>query len=195
MTNTEITEFFDSVADSWDIRMVKSQQKINEILDVAEVSQGKTVLDIACGTGVLIPDYIFRNVKKCVAVDISSKMIEVAKNKFANSRNVQFVCADASDFAFGESFDSAVVYNAFPHFTNPEKLFENVAKHLKCGGRLTIAHGMSREDILKHHSGSAKNVSVPLPEATELAEIMKLWFAVDTAVSTDKIYIVSGLVI
>lgn len=195
MTNKEIAAFFDSVADCWDNGMVRCQQKIDIILDIAGISEDKTVLDIACGTGVLIPDYISRNVKKCVAVDISPKMITISKSKFASNGNFQFVCADASDFAFGESFDSAVVYNAFPHFTNPEKLFENVAKHLKCGGRLTIAHGMSREDILKHHSGSAKNVSVPLPEAKDLAEIMKDWFAVDTVVSTNEIYVVSGLVI
>ncbi len=195
MTNKEIAAFFDSVADCWDSGMVRCQQKIDRILDIADISEGKTVLDIACGTGVLIPDYVSRNAQKCVAVDISPKMIEIAKSKFADSRNVRFVCADASDFDFGESFDSAVIYNAFPHFSNPEKLFENIAKHLKCGGRLTIAHGMSREELLKHHSGSAKNVSVPLPEAKHLAETMKAWFNVDAVVSTNEIYVVSGLVI
>lgn len=195
MTNTEIAEFFDSVADSWDSGMVKSQQKIDKILDIAEIFQGKTVLDIACGTGVLISDYVSRNVKNCVAVDISPKMIEIAKIKFADNGNVRFVCADASDFDFGENFDCAVIYNAFPHFANPEKLFKNVAKHLKLGGRLTIAHGMSREELLKHHSGCAKKISAPLPEATELAQIMKPWFDVDAVVSTNEVYVVSGLVI
>lgn len=195
MTNTEIAEFFDSLADSWDSGMVKSQQKIEKILDVAEISQYKTVLDIACGTGVLIPDYVSRNVKKCVAVDISPKMIEIAQSKFSYNPNIRFVCADASEFSFAESFDSAVIYNAFPHFANPEKLFENIAKHLKSGGRLTVAHGMSREELLKHHSGCAKNISTPLPEAKKLAEIMKPWFIVDTAISTEDIYVVSGLVI
>ncbi len=195
MTNTEIAAFFDSVADSWDSNMVKCRQKIDIILDAAGVFEGKTVLDIACGTGVIIPDYINRNIKKCVAVDISPKMIEIAKNKFADYGNVELICADAESCSFAEMFDCAVIYNAFPHFANRNKLFENIAKHLKCDGRLTIAHGMSREDILKHHSGSAKNVSLPLPEATDLAEIMKPWFAVDTAVSTGEIFIVSGLVI
>lgn len=194
MTNTEVADFFDSVADSWDSNMVKCRQKIDMILDAAGVSQGKTVLDIACGTGVIIPDYLNRNVKKCIAVDISPKMIEIAKSKFAGNDAVEFICTDAESCGFAETFDCAVIYNAFPHFANRKMLFENIAKHLKRGGRLTIAHGMSREDILKHHSGCAKNVSLPLPEAAELAENMKPWFAVDTAVSTDEIYIVSGLV-
>lgn len=195
MTNSEIAAFFDSLADSWDVGTVKCQHKIDRILDVAEVTQGKTVLDIACGTGVIISDYISRGIKKCVAVDISQKMIEIAKSKFTDNSNIEFICADAESFRFAETFDCAVIYNAFPHFADRKMLFENVAKHLNCGGRFTIAHGMSREDILKHHSGSAKNVSLPLPCATELAEIMKPWFAVDTVISTDQIYIVSGLVI
>lgn len=194
MNGTEIAAFFDSLADSWDIGMVKCQQKIDRILDIAGVTQGKTVLDIACGTGVLIPDYIGRNVKKCVAVDISPKMIEIAEIKFANADTVDFICADAEYCSFGEEFDCAVIYNAFPHFTNRNKLFENVAKHLKRGGRLTVAHGMSREALSAHHSGCAKNVSTPLPEAAELADIMSPWFEVGVAISTDEIYVVSGLV-
>lgn len=194
MNSTEIAAFFDSLADSWDSGIVKCQQKIDRILDIAGVTQGKTVLDIACGTGVLIPDYIGRGLKKCVAVDISERMIETAKSKFANTDTVDFICADAECCSFGADFDCAVIYNAFPHFANRDKLFENVAKHLKRGGRLTIAHSMSKAALDKHHSGCAKKVSTPLPEAAELTIIMEPWFDIDTAISTDEIYVVSGLV-
>lgn len=195
MTNAQIAAFFDSLAETWDSAEAKPQQRIDKILDVADITQGKTVLDVACGTGVLIPDYIRRKVSKCVASDISPKMIEIAKRKFANISNVDFVCADAETHGFDELFDCAVIYNAFPHFFNRKMLFENIAKHLKHGGRLTVAHSMSRNALAKHHSGSAKNVSIPLPESTELAEFMATWFVVDTAIETNEIYIVSGLVI
>ncbi len=195
MTNPQIASFFDSLADSWDSGEVKPQQKIDKILDVAEVTQGKTVLDIGCGTGILIPDYVSRKVSKCVAADISPKMVEIAKSKFANVGNVDIVCADAETYSFDGVFDCAVIYNAFPHFFNREELFKNIAKHLSQGGRLTVAHSMGRNALAKHHSGSAKNVSTPLPEATELAEIMAAYFNVDTAIETDEIYIVSGTVV
>ncbi len=192
MDKKEVTAFFDSLADSWDADMVKVQWKIDKILDVAEVSEGKAVLDVACGTGVLIPDYISRKIQKCIAVDISKNMIEIAQSKFSVYSNIDFICADAEKCEFNEKFDSIVIYNAFPHFVNRNLLFENLSKHLKNGGRITIAHGMSIESLTKHHSGKAKNVSTALPAAEELAEIMTPYIEIDTKLSTDEIYIVSG---
>lgn len=193
MDKKAVSAFFDSLADSWDDDMIKIQWKIDKILDVAEVTEGKTVLDVACGTGVLIPDYLKRNVEKCVAVDISERMIEIAKIKFSQNDNIEFLCADAEQYEFSEKFDCIVIYNAFPHFADRKQLFENLSNYLKNGGRITIAHGMSREALIKHHSGSAEKVSTILPEAEELAEIMKAYFIPDTIISTDEIYIVSGI--
>lgn len=192
MDKKAVSAFFDTLADSWDNNMIKIQWKIDKILDVAEVTEGKTVLDVACGTGVLIPDYLRRNVKNCVAVDISERMIEIAENKFNNYNNVEFLCADAEQYDFSKMFDCIVIYNSLPHFADREQLFKNLSKCLKNGGRITIAHGMSREALIKHHSGSAEKISTILPEAENLAEIMKSHFKIDTAIATDELYIVSG---
>jgi demethylmenaquinone methyltransferase/2-methoxy-6-polyprenyl-1,4-benzoquinol methylase len=192
MDKKAVSAFFDSLADSWDDDMIKIQWKIDKILDVAEVTEGKTVLDVACGTGVLIPDYLKRNVEKCVAVDISERMIEIAKIKFSQNDNIELLCAYAEQYEFSEKIDCIVIYNAFPHFADREQLFKNLSKCLKNGGKITIAHGMSREALIKHHSGSAEKISTILPEAENLAEIMKVYFNTDTIISTDEIYIVSG---
>lgn len=192
MDKKEIIAFFDSFAESWDANMIKSQWKIDKILDASNVTEGKTVLDVGCGTGVLIPDYINRKIKKCVAVDISENMIEIAKNKFSEYKSIDFLCADAEAFKFGEKFDSIVIYNAFPHFANRKLLFDNLSEHLKENGRITVAHGMSRDALIKHHSGKAEKISTILPEADELAEMMKPYFDFDIKISTDEIYIVSG---
>ena len=192
MNKKEVTAFFDSLADSWDSGVVKIESRIDRILDAAEVTQGKTVLDVACGTGVLIPDYIKRNISKCVAVDISEKMLEIAKEKFCGYENIEFLCADAENLCLQEKFDCAVIYNAFPHFINSDCLFRSLSSCLKPDGRLTVAHGMSKEALMKHHSGRAENVSNPLPEAEEMAELMKPYFDADIMISTDSVYIVSA---
>ena len=192
MDKKEITAFFDSLADSWDAETVKVQWKIDKILDAADITDNKTVLDVACGTGVLIPDYLSRKIKRCVAVDISRNMVEIAKSKFSEYKNVDFLCADAENFEFNEKFDSIVIYNAFPHFSNRKLLFENLSGCLNDNGRITIAHGMSRKALEVHHSGIAKKVSTVLPETDEMADIMKPYFDIDIKISTDEIYIVSG---
>lgn len=192
MNKKDVREFFDSLADSWDDNMIKSQWKIDKIFDISEVTPGKKILDVACGTGVLIPDYINRRVSKCVAVDISEKMTEIAKSKFGKYKNIEFLCADAEYEKFEDEFDCVIIYNAFPHFINPVKLFENLSECLKQGGRITIAHGMSREALIRHHSGSAEKFSTILPEADSLAEMMSTYFEIDTRISDDELYIVSG---
>lgn len=192
MDKKQVVEFFDNLAEVWDIDMIKNQSKIDDILDKAEVTEGKYVLDVACGTGVLIPDYIKRKVSKCVAIDISDKMIEKAKGKFNGYKNVELLCGDAEAFDFKDEFDCIVIYNAFPHFVDRDKLFKNLLKCLRTDGRITVAHGMGREALIRHHSGSAKNVSTVLPEIEEMVRLMSKYFDVDVSISTDDIYIASA---
>lgn len=45
--------------------------------------QGKTVLDIGCGYGHNCLDFIKRGAKKVIGIDISEKMLDVAKKESA----------------------------------------------------------------------------------------------------------------
>ena len=89
--------------------------------------------------------------------------------------------------------DCCVIYNAFPHFPNRELLIGSLAKWIKPGGRLTVAHSMSLEQLRKHHAGRAENVSLEMLLPEELAACMEPWFCVDTALSDNEKYIVSGV--
>lgn len=103
------------------------------------------------------------------------------------------MCGDVSETEFPEKFDCVMIYNAFPHFPDPWKLFSHLANYLAPGGRITVAHGMSRAQIDAHHHGSASHVSVGLMHETKLAELMGQWFLIDTVISDEEKYIVSGL--
>ena len=135
----DVIAFFDERAGGWDAGMVRSDEKIGRILDNAKVTAGSRVLDIACGTGVLIGDYLRRNVESVTAVDISPEMVRIAREKFPQE-NVRFVCGDAETAPLGEGFDAIVIYNAFPHFPDPERLVARLAALLAPGGRLTRGH-------------------------------------------------------
>ena len=62
MNKTDVKTFFDRLAPSWDAEMIRNDRVIQTILDNAGVTEGSSVLDVATGTGVLIPDYLRRNV-------------------------------------------------------------------------------------------------------------------------------------
>ncbi len=85
-----------------------------------------------------------------------------------------------------------MVYNAFPHFPDPERLIAKLASLLKPSGTLTVAHGMSREKIDAHHHGSASHVSNGLMSAEELSEIFNRYIPVTVLLSNDRMYQVVG---
>ena len=187
----EVIRFFDRLAPGWDEEMIRSDEIVSTILDNACVSAGKDILDVATGTGVLIPDYLKRQVSSVTAIDISPKMAEIAKDKFPKE-NVTILCGDVEETEFGRLFDCVVVYNAFPHFPEPERLVARLASLLKPGGTLTVAHGMSREKIDAHHRGTACRVSNGLMSAEELSAIFAGHLTVSTVISDDRMYQVTG---
>ncbi|MBR5967344.1 MAG: methyltransferase domain-containing protein, partial [Lachnospiraceae bacterium] len=172
MNKQDVISFFDRLAPSWDEGMMHDDRKIGIILDNAGVKEGCSVLDVACGTGVLIPDYMKRGVSHVAAIDFSSEMIRIARTKFTgftDSGKLELICDDVEDYSPDTRFDSILVYNAFPHFPDGERLVAHLSSLLAPGGTLSIAHGMSREALARHHSGSAAKVSVGLMTADELA--------------------------
>ncbi len=193
MQRSDIIKFFDTLAPTWDAEMIHNDEIINVILDCAGIFAGKRVLDVACGTGVLFPDYLNRRVKCIVGVDISPEMAKIAAKKYDDTR-AKVICADVQELEFDEKFDCVMIYNAFPHFPEPSRLLAYLVKYIVQGGRLTVAHGMSRVKIDEHHHGNANKVSVGLMHENELASLMRQWFKVDTVISDNQKYIVSGVV-
>lgn len=187
----EVIAFFDRLAPGWDAEMIRNDEIINTILDNAGVAAGKDVLDVACGTGVLIPDYLKRGVGSVTGIDISPRMAEIAREKFPQPE-ITILCGDVETTDFQKQFDCIVLYNAFPHFPEPERLIAKLAAWLNPGGTLTVAHGMSREKIDAHHHGSASHVSNGLMSAEDLAEIFKKHLSVSAVVSDERMYQVVG---
>ena len=190
MNKNDVIQFFNDHAETWDEHSIRNQKVVDYILDEAGVKEGVSVLDVACGTGELFGDYQNRKVGILMGVDIASKMLEVARRKYPY---VSTICADATELQLQSRFDCIVVYNAFPHFPYPEKLIHAMSHLLKPGGRLTIAHGMSRAAIDKHHEGEAKKISMGLMKAEDLAKLMGRYLTVDKVVSDKEKYLVSAV--
>ncbi len=189
MDREKIISFFDGCAKNWDAETIRNERVINIILDNAQVKENTRVLDVACGTGVLFPDYIKRGAV-VTGVDISPEMVKIAKKNFPE---IDVICEDAENLDFTEKFDVVMVYNAFPHFPYPERLIEKLSTFLRDGGRLSVAHGMSREDLLKLHNERASEVSLELPEANDLSKIFEPFFNIDIIISDSEMYQVSGI--
>ena len=123
---------------------------------------------------------------------VTTAMIAQAKAKFGSDPRVSLLCADASNTSFAPH-DACLVYNALPHFQSAQALIEALSKALVPGGRLTIAHGDSRQVVNARHSSGASEVSRDLMPAIELAELFEPLFRVDIVHDAEDCYLVSGV--
>ncbi|MBR3266091.1 MAG: methyltransferase domain-containing protein, partial [Erysipelotrichaceae bacterium] len=187
----KIKAFFDRLASSWDDDMVIDEKIINTILDISRVTKGSDVLDVACGTGVMIPFYLQREVGSITAIDFSAKMCAIADSKFKDGK-VQVICADAETFDNNGRYDAIIIYNAFPHFPDGDKLISHLSILLNKDGILTIAHGMSRDKINSHHINVSTDLKRELPEAEKLASLFAPYLEVTDIISDERMYLVSG---
>lgn len=184
----DVIQFFNDKADKWDENLKKSDEVINTILDHCCIGKNSIVLDVATGTGVLF-DYYKQREAKAIGIDISEKMIEIAKRKYPD---FSFLVEDGETFQSEKRYDAIVIYNAFPHFSHPAKLIENLSSLLKQDGRLTIAHGMSREKINGIHHAGAAHVSNGLMEIDDLKKLVEQHLAVEVKISNESMYQIVG---
>ena len=191
MDKKAIASYFDSLAPNWDAGLVRREDVIDTILSGAQVREGVDVLDVACGTGVLIGDYLARGARSVTGIDISPEMVSIARKKYPQP-NVTFFCADVETVKIDRKFDCVMVYNAFPHFADPARLIGTLAGLLKPGGTLTVAHGMSRAAIDRHHSGQASAYSRGLMDADTLAALFARHLVVTVKISDERMYQVTG---
>ncbi len=150
-------QFFDKLAENWDSSpkikqtIKKIEQKIFPLLKQF-FKKGDNILDLGCGTGILLPylEKLVGKKGKVYALDFSQKMLNKAKEKFAD--RFVYVKANAHNMPFeNEKFDGVVCFNTFPHFVNKLKALKEVYRVLKKDGYFIIAHSKNREEINSHH--------------------------------------------
>ena len=107
------------------------------------------VLDYGCGTGTTSCE-LASQVKEIHAIDISSKMIEIAKEKAdaSNIENVSFVQADIFDERYKEeSFDAILAYNVLHTVPNPQNVMQRIHELLKPEGLVISVTPCLREKM------------------------------------------------
>ena len=174
--NPKQKEFFNEKAKVWDKITIHDSQKVRYITELLAIQGGDKILDIGTGTGVMIPFYENYLVDGCVmAVDYSEKMIKEAKKKYPEKDHpkISYIVSDVYSLKYDEQFDLVVCYSSFPHFVDQPLAIRILAKALKHGGRLTIAHSDSAEKINGvHMNGGVEIKNDFLPSMKRLKQMM-----------------------
>ncbi len=109
-------------------------------------NKGKIVLDIGCGTGEF-SRLLAQRFNQVIAIDLSSKMIEVAKQRSQNYRNIDFQIADILQWHFPREKFDAITSIATLHHLPVENLLPNLQAALKPGGKLVILDLLEQENV------------------------------------------------
>lgn len=147
-------EFFDALAAEWDLNFTAEDlERLQHIVDKLEIKEGMTVLDLGCGTGILF-DLVRRKVGKSgsiTGVDFSFQMVQKAHRNFPFD-NVNVVDADAINLPFADStFDAAIAFAAFPHFSDQKRAVEETHRVLKKNGPFYVIHLSSSKELSEVH--------------------------------------------
>lgn len=178
-------EFFNKQAARWDEQYHQDDAsqadacpsgQIRELVETFDLKEGKTVLDVGCGTGILLP-YLSEKVKEkgsVFALDFSWNMIFRAK-KNEEKPNIHFINASVEALPLiDESMDYITCFATFAHIADQKKAVYEMGRALKKGGKLFIAHLLGKKELAEHHRLAGGEVEHDtLPEDDEIREMMK----------------------
>ena len=122
---------YDKTEERFEYIHSKSRENAKKYLNGSNI-----VLDYGCGTGTTSCE-IANRVKEIHAIDISSKMIEIAKRKAVASKveNINFVQTDIFDKRYKkESFDVILAFNMLHTVADPQVVMRRVYELLKPEG-------------------------------------------------------------
>jgi ubiquinone/menaquinone biosynthesis C-methylase UbiE len=107
-----------------------------DIAQRVNVPDGGSVLEVACGTGIVtrkLRDRLPASVR-LVATDLNEAMLAYAKHKFQSNEQVEFKQADAMELPFPDaSFDAVVCQFGLMFFPDKERAMREVHRVLKPG--------------------------------------------------------------
>ena len=146
MANEEQFELWnEGIGKKW----VEEDDSMNERLSILtkelflrlNINRGDKILDIGCGGGQTsfeASEIVGEN-GYVVGADISKILLDLAKSKYANTKNLEFKLCDVQNYEFREnSFNKVISRFGVMFFENPIEAFKNIYDSLQEGGSLNF---------------------------------------------------------
>ena len=148
LSNRRAVAHFDRLADAYDRGQYRTGRRtfitsrhdhIIRMLSAIGLSDTASVLEAGCGPGNLLPQLASRFGRVC-ALDASSKMLDIARTRAADFRNVTYQVGNIEALPFGdESFDLACSAGVIEYLPNIERALQELQRVLRPGGLLILS--------------------------------------------------------
>jgi ubiquinone/menaquinone biosynthesis C-methylase UbiE len=131
----ELAKYYDLIYSFKDYK--KEAARIIKLVSKCKKSEGRELLDVACGTGHHV-NYL-KEEFSCTGVDISKEILDIARR---NVEGVTFKEADMTTMNLGKEFDVIIcLFSSIGYvktYKNLRKTIRSFSKHLKRGGVVLI---------------------------------------------------------
>ena len=157
LSKNKINSMFDSISNEYDflnniITFGGHNKWKNDIIKIARENNPKTILDIATGTADIAIKFSEIQNSKIIGIDISSKMLDVGREKIQNkdlAKRVVLKKGDAENLEFeNSSFDIISIGYGVRNFENLEKGLKESFRVLSQKGKLIILETSIPSNVL-----------------------------------------------
>lgn len=132
--------------DRWTGESARTEKMLSRVADLlyplARAIPGETLLDVGCGLGPTTIELARRVAPngRAVGLDVSAKMVELARQRAKGVANIEFIAADAATYRFDAPF-ADLLFSRFGvmFFGDPTAAFANLRTALKPKGRMVFA--------------------------------------------------------
>lgn len=107
---------------------------------IALLNRNAQILDLGCGTGQPILDYLIRQNLNVTGVDASQKILNLARKNFPST---VFIQADMRQLSLGNKYDAIIAWHSFFHLPGEDQpaMFKIFSNHLQPNGILLFTSG------------------------------------------------------
>ena len=141
----ELAPFYDVMYQWKDYRA--ESERVHQLIRSHRVSNGNTLLDVACGTGG--HSRYLRDHYDITGIDLNREMLKVARRKIPG---VTFLSRDMTSFNLKRRFDAVIcLFSSIAYvrtYRNLKRTIAGFARHLKPGGILIIEPFFTKETFV-----------------------------------------------
>lgn len=135
---------YNKIAHAWSAARIKffgrEREYVDTVLSAAPI--GSTILDMGCGTGRPMAEYIVSQGRHVLGVDQSEAMLEIARRQLPHER---WVLSPMEEYEPEVGYQVALIWDALFHVrrTEHEPIVSKVVRALPSGGRVMLTVGGS----------------------------------------------------
>jgi len=157
-----VMRHYDRIAKLYDRRYLEEQTaKIRAALRILRRQPDGLILDVGCGTGLLF-EHLKSQARLLVGVDLSRRILEIARQRAKGNGDVELVQADADHLPFTKRlFDVVFAVTLIQNMPNPARTLREIRAVTKPRGHVVVT-ALKKSYSKESFAGTIKNAELEI---------------------------------